>query len=143
MVSESVSSKGISANISSKGSRAKLSVRSGNPNFLQNVKRANERRAPAAIVDYEKIIQESNTVLIIETKLMAIQELFDEKLQKVKEDLRLHVLEFENSMDRIYESQTVVRREILDEMTEKNLELRDFVLMNSDRVVDICKDIIA
>jgi hypothetical protein len=50
----------------------------------------------------------------------------------VKEDLRLHVLEFENSMDRIYESQTVVRREILDEMTEKNLELRDFVLMNSD-----------
>jgi hypothetical protein len=61
----------------------------------------------------------------------------------VKEDLRLHVLEFENSMDRIYESQTVVRREILDEMTEKNLELRDFVLMNSDRVVDICKDIIA
>jgi hypothetical protein len=61
----------------------------------------------------------------------------------VKEDLRLHVLEFENSMDRIYESQTVVRRDILDEMTEKNLELRDFVLMNSDRVVDICKDIIA
>ena len=61
----------------------------------------------------------------------------------MKEDLRLHVLEFESSMDRIYESQTVVRRDILDEMTEKNLELRDFVLMNSDRVVDICKDIIA
>ena len=74
---------------------------------------------------------------------MAIQKLFDEKLQKVKKDLRLHVLEFESSMDRIYESQTVVRRDILDEMTEKNLELRDFVLMNSDRVVDICKDIIA
>ncbi len=63
---------------------------------------------------------------------MAIQELFDEKLQKVKEDLRLHILEFESSMDRIYKSQIVVRREILDEMTEKNLELRDFVLMNSE-----------
>ena len=56
MVSESVSSKGISANISSKGSRAKLSVRSGNPSFFSNVKKANERRAPAAPVDYEKII---------------------------------------------------------------------------------------
>ena len=74
---------------------------------------------------------------------MAIQKLFDEKLQKVKKDLRLHVLEFESSMDRIYESQINVRREILDEMTEKNIELRDFVLMNSDRVVDICKDIVA
>lgn len=74
---------------------------------------------------------------------MAIQELFDEKLQKVKEDLRLHVLEFESSMDKIYESQTVVRREILDEMAEKNVELREFVLMNSDRVVDICKGLIA
>jgi hypothetical protein len=50
----------------------------------------------------------------------------------VKEDLRLHILEFESSMDRIYKSQIVVRREILDEMTEKNLELRDFVLMNSE-----------
>ena len=74
---------------------------------------------------------------------MAIQELFDEKLKKVKEDLRLHILEFENSMDKIYESQTVVRREILDEMEEKNVELRDFIFMNSDRVVDICKEIIA
>ena len=54
---------------------------------------------------------------------MAIQELFDEKLKKVKEDLRLHILEFENSMDKIYESQTVVRREILDEMEEKNVEI--------------------
>jgi hypothetical protein len=53
MVSESVSSKGISANISSKGSKAKLSVRSGNPSFFWNVKKANERRAPAAPVDYE------------------------------------------------------------------------------------------
>jgi hypothetical protein len=61
----------------------------------------------------------------------------------VKEDLRLHVLEFESSMDKIYESQTVVRREILDEMAEKNVELREFVLMNSDRVVDICKGLIA
>ncbi len=46
-------------------------------------------------------------------------------------------------MDKIYESQTVVRREILDEMAEKNVELREFVLMNSDRVVDICKNMIA
>lgn len=61
----------------------------------------------------------------------------------MKEDLRLHVLEFESSMDKIYESQTVVRREILDEMAEKNVELREFVLMNSDRVVDICKGLIA
>jgi hypothetical protein len=61
----------------------------------------------------------------------------------VKEDLRLHVLEFESSMDKIYESQTVVRREILDEMAEKNVELREYVLMNSDRVVDICKGLIA
>ena len=52
-------------------------------------------------------------------------------------------MEFENSMDKIYESQTVVRREILDEMEEKNVELRDFIFMNSDRVVDICKEIIA
>ena len=49
----------------------------------------------------------------------------------MKEDLRLYILEFESSKDRIYESQIVVRREILDEMTEKNLELRDFVPMNS------------
>lgn len=35
---------------------------------------------------------------------MAIQELFDEKLQKVKEDLKSHILEFESSMDKIYES---------------------------------------
>ena len=61
----------------------------------------------------------------------------------MKEDLRLHVLEFESSMDKIYESQTVVRREILDEMAEKNVELREYVLMNSDRVVDICKGLIA
>ena len=46
-------------------------------------------------------------------------------------------------MDKIYESQTVVRREILDEMAEKNVELREFVLMNSDRVVDIFKNMIA
>lgn len=46
-------------------------------------------------------------------------------------------------MDKIYESQTVVRREILDEMAEKNVELKEFVLMNSDRVVDICKNMIA
>jgi len=57
--------------------------------------------------------------------------------------LRHHILEFESSMDKIYESQTVVRREILDEMAEKNVELREFVLMNSDRVVDICKNMIA
>lgn len=61
----------------------------------------------------------------------------------MKEDLRHHILEFESSMDKIYESQTVVRREILDEMAEKNVELREFVLMNSDRVVDICKNMIA
>ena len=35
--------------------------------------------------------------------------------------MRHHILEFESSMDKIYESQTVVRREILDEMAEKNV----------------------
>jgi hypothetical protein len=36
------------------------------------MKKANERKPVGPPVDYEKIIQDSNAILLLETKLMAI-----------------------------------------------------------------------